>query len=318
METEQLKSIEFELSWEIRDEIISTISQHTKLLSGLIIDAYARERMRKANGDLVIKLMNLPLKVDGRLRSFESFGRLGGALNEVVLDLNQETRSRVVDMLMSNHQIALETGSVLSECKSQQINQNNHLITELLQLKSRVLPIIKPSFGLNASQPLQPAQTLIEKTNSPLNSDSNKSQYNGLADVRCTNQDPSASWHSQVSDELRSQQVQKIIASILPGPEASVFQDKRINLLINYGQKIELDFYKAAKSTEEYYELIAEKIVKIQKELEEKGEARKRMKEQEANQQQQSNSIRSETYSSTPTIPIKEEPGTAKAVVPNS
>ena len=67
-----------------RDQICN---QHTKLLSGLIIKADAGEKIRKANGDLIVELLNLPLKVDGRLKSFESFERTPDD-GQVVLDLS--------------------------------------------------------------------------------------------------------------------------------------------------------------------------------------------------------------------------------------
>ena len=140
VKTSRLNELEFELAWKTRDEIICNLSQHTKLLSGLLIKADVREKVRKANVDLVATLMNLPLKVDDRLKSFESLERNPDGLNEVLLDLSWEARSSIVDTLMTNHQIALlEADSVASECKSKLIDQNNDLIWELLKLRSRTV-----------------------------------------------------------------------------------------------------------------------------------------------------------------------------------
>ena len=151
MKAAQLKGIEFELTWETRDDIISNLNRNTKVLSGLTIDSNYRYVMRHVNGDMVTKLMCLPLKVAGRLS--ESFVRLGGGPNEVVLDLDSETRLRIINTLLSNNQIAFEADSVSGECKSQQIDENNQLISKLLKLKSRALGIspVQPSYGLNAS-----------------------------------------------------------------------------------------------------------------------------------------------------------------------
>ena len=138
----QIKHLEFELPWSTRDEIIASLSQHTKLLSGLIIKEAAREKMRKANGDLMVALMNLPLKVDGRLRFQPREPGADEGPNEVALDLRWDVRSRIQEALTTNHNLALlEADSVSSECKAKLIATNNDLSTELLKLRSRTVAI---------------------------------------------------------------------------------------------------------------------------------------------------------------------------------
>ena len=139
--TAWLKNLQFELAWKTRDEIICSLNQHTKLLSDLIIKTDVREKTRKANGDLIVALLNLPLKVEDRLRSFDSLGHSpDDGSNDVLLDLGWMARSRIFDTLMTNHNIVLlEADSVSSECKSKLIDQNNDLAYELLKLRTRTV-----------------------------------------------------------------------------------------------------------------------------------------------------------------------------------
>lgn len=167
----QLKQLVFELAWETRDEIICNLNQHTKLLSGLTIKPEAREKLRKANGDLIVVLLNLPLKVD------DSKSRRDAPKNELLLDLNWETRSRIVDTLMANHQIALlESNSVVGQFKSKLIHQNNDLSCELLKLISRS---ISNGMLLDSSrQFITFLISLLNKFDSPINKLSVTNQSN--------------------------------------------------------------------------------------------------------------------------------------------
>ena len=65
--------------------------------------------------------------------------------------------------------------------------------------------------------------------------------------------------------------------TIFPIQNPHALQDQRVSSLIQYAMKVEKAMFEMATSREAYYQLLAEKIYRIRKELEERKKMRMEM-----------------------------------------
>ncbi|CAM4928133.1 unnamed protein product [Rotaria socialis] len=82
-------------------------------------------------------------------------------------------------------------------------------------------------------------------------------------------------WQRYATQEMRNHSVQKIMTALIPIADTGAMRDKRIINLANYARRVESETFEIATNQEEYFHKLAEKIHRIQKELEERREKKR-------------------------------------------
>ena len=133
----QINHLVYELDWSFRDELILYLNASTSQLHGEPISTDAKDKLMKENVDLYANLINLPLKLN---KPNEHKEENNHQLKKIVLDLSWTLGSKIIDVLIANHNLANLIGdSISTELKMKLIKHNNNLISNLLHLKVRII-----------------------------------------------------------------------------------------------------------------------------------------------------------------------------------
>lgn len=97
-------------------------------------------------------------------------------------------------------------------------------------------------------------------------------------------------WHRAITNNQREHAILGTVNAIFPSPDPStMLNDSRIKELISWAKKVENEIFEHSEDEDEYYQLLVEKIGKVQKDLHEK--MAKRLNEQSRDVYVHQNSI---------------------------